>query len=129
MGDHFGDLIESYAQAHFQNMALQRRYAEEVHTLKACNQELLRNAQGTLSTADKEATMLERRILREADQHVRHTRHLEAKDRRDAHATYASLEDVEGHIDTKMTELRKGIAVLKERCVKHRKGRQFALEG
>jgi len=127
--DHFGDLIETYAQAHFQNMALQRRYAEEVQTLKVCNQELMRNAQGTLSTVDKDATLLERRILREADQHVRHTRHLEAKDRRDAHATYASLEEVEGRTDTKMTELRKGIAVLKERCAKHRKVRQFALEG
>merc|ERR550514_2048085 len=28
-----------------------------------------------------------------------------------------------------MTELRKGIAVLKERCTKHRKVRHFALEG
>lgn len=127
--DYFGDLIESYAQAHFQNMALQRRYAEEVHTLKVCNQELMCSAEGTLSKAQKEAKMVERRILHDADQHVRHTRRLEAKDRCSAHATYGSLEDLEERTDTKMTELRKGITVLKERCAKHRKVRQFALEG
>lgn len=127
--EQFGDLIEGYAQAHFQHIALQRQYAEEVHTLKVCNEELTQSAEAVLSTAQRESAALEKRIIRDADQHVRYTRHLEAKDRKGAHAAYQSLEEVEGRTDAKMIELRKGIAVLKERCAKHRKVRHFALEG
>lgn len=123
------DTIESYARLRYEHLALQRRYAEEAGTLKACNVAMARSAEDIMKAAQKDERVIERRAKQQADQQIRHYRNLEAQDRVRTHAVQDCLEDVEGNNAARMVELRKGIETLKEKCSKHRQVRHFALEG